>query len=405
MNFNLSPEQQMLADSAERFIREQYPFEVRRTVANGMTGYSDKQWSAMAELGWLMLNVPEAYGGLGSDYADTCILMQALGKGLVSEPLISIGVWAASLIGACDDESIKQNWLEAIACGTSKFAIAHLENGMTINQSINSPNITTRAEKDGDGYVINGQKTVVFDGPVADAFLVTAAENSSGSFSVFLIDKNTVGLTLDNYRLIDGSGASDITFDQCRVAAGNRILAGQQASDSFAMASDRAHLAALASMVGIMEACLELVPDYVKNRKQFGQPIAQFQVIQHTLADMFVAYQESRSILFHALANIDNVDTCARQQALSAAAIVIGEGLQLITEQGIQLHGGYGVTDEYPISHYYRRGLVLQQLVGDGDEHAVRFSATQLSATQLSATQLSTKQLSKKQSGGLAVEP
>jgi len=129
-----------------------------------------------------------------------------------------------------------------------------------------------------------------------------------------------------------------------------------------------------------MEACLELVPDYVKNRKQFGQPIAQFQVIQHTLADMFVAYQESRSILFHALANIDNADTQARQQALSAAAMVIGDGLQLITEQGIQLHGGYGVTDEYAISHCYRRGLVLQQFVGD--DHAIRFSTAPLSARQ-----------------------
>ena len=376
MDFNLSSEQQMLASSAERFIRDQYPFELRRTVANGMTGYSDKQWSAMADLGWLMLNVPESYGGLGSDYADTCILMQALGKGLVSEPLISTGVWAASLIGACEDEAFKKYWLEAIASGAQKFAIAHFENG----QSINSHKITTRAEKDGDGYVINGQKTVVFDGPVADAFLVTAAENSSGSFSVFLVDKNTVGLTLDNYRLIDGSGASDISFDQCRVAVGNRILAGQRAADSFAMASDRAHLAALASMVGIMEACLELVPDYVKNRKQFGQPIAQFQVIQHTLADMFVAYQESRSILFHALANIDNADTQARQQALSAAAMVIGDRLQLITEQGIQLHGGYGVTDEYAISHCYRRGLVLQQFVGD--DHAIRFSTAPLSARQ-----------------------
>src|SRR5690606_1443106 len=134
------------------------------------------------------------------------------------------------------------------------------------------------------------------------------------------------------------------------------------------------HLALLPTIAGLMEGSLELAADYARTRRQFGQPIAAFQAIQHLLADMFVACQESQSILFQALAAIDSPDAARRQRALSAAAVVMGEGLRFVTEQGIQLHGGYGATDEYAISHCRRRGMVLAQWCGDGDEHLARCS-------------------------------
>ena len=370
MDFNLSAEQQLLRDSVTRFVRERHPFKTRRTIANGATGYSDGLWSAMAELGWLALNVPEDQGGLGAPMADTLVLMQGLGEGLVAEPVINTGVWAACLLAGGEGAAVRRHWLEAIASGAARLVVAHRENG----RSWQSLPPATRARRDGDGYVLGGQKIAVFDAPVADALLVTAAEEGQPGLAVFLVERNTPGLVRDDYRLVDGTAASDLTLLNCRVPAANRLLAGEEGAAVFAAASDRAHLAVLATLAGLMEGSLELAADYARTRRQFGQPIGAFQAIQHLLADMFVACQESQSILFHALAAIDSPDASQRQRALSAAAVVMGEGLRFVTEQGIQLHGGYGVTDEYAISHYHRRGLVLAQWFGDGDEHLARFS-------------------------------
>jgi alkylation response protein AidB-like acyl-CoA dehydrogenase len=213
----------------------------------------------------------------------------------------------------------------------------------------------------------------VLDAPSA-THMVVSAKREDGAAGLFLVSADAAGMTRETYRLIDGAAAADLFLDNVQIDANALIATGEVAGELLARASDRASLALMAQAVGAMEACNEVCAAYIKERKQFGQPIGKFQALQHIMADMFVSAHQARSVLYYALAHID-AEADARQAAVSTAKLLIGEATQLVSRAGVQLHGGYGVTDEFIVSHYYRRLLTLEKMFGDTDCHTRRLAA------------------------------
>ena len=365
MDFNLSDLQRMLLDSAERFIGDHYSLEHRRELRAVKDGLDAEAWSTFAELGWLSILVPEELGGLGGSMADVAVLASALGSRCVTEPFVSSAVIGATILAGADTPPA--DLIEGIVAGTVRIALAHDEGAERYDyRGVRSTTVTDGS----NGPVVDGRKMIVADAPSATHFIVTA--QGPGGPSLALVAADADGIDQDSYALYDGTRASDIAFHK---AQGIAILSsGDGALALLDRALDNARLAYGAQGIGSMESDLNICSDYLKERQQFGQPIGQFQALQHIMADMFVATHQARSALFFALANIDG-PVADRVRAVSLARINIAEAMQLVGRQAIQLHGGYGVTDEYEVSHHYRYQLVIEKLYGDIDYHTRRLAA------------------------------
>ncbi|MGE0383105.1 MAG: acyl-CoA dehydrogenase family protein [Gammaproteobacteria bacterium] len=367
MDFNLSDEQAMLRDSARRFVESSYSAEQHRHLTQSADGYSPEHWAQFAELGWLALPLPEAVSGYAFSFADVALLMEEIGRGLVMEPFLTTAVLCARVVERSGHAG-RDALLGEIAEGGRKLALAYSE-GVAAFDAAALP--ATTARRDGDGFVLVGDKTLVFDAPSADALIVTAALD--GSLALFLAGANLPGVSMQRYALHDGTRAADVRFDGVRLPADALLAQGAAAVDVLEEALDRATLARLAEAVGAMEACLQVTSAYIKERRQFGQPIGKFQALQHIMSDMFVDTQESRSMLFHGIAHIDDPDPAVRKRAVSLAKFAIGRAGHAVAAGGIQLHGGYGVTDEYVISRYFRRLMAIEKAFGDTADHGRRY--------------------------------
>jgi alkylation response protein AidB-like acyl-CoA dehydrogenase len=368
MDFNLSDEQQMLRDSARRYIREQYGFESRRSLENSAAGWSAEHWQAYAEMGWLALGLPEDVGGLDCSFVDTAMLLEALGQGLVLEPYVSSVVLCGRILERCPEAPRRVELLEGLAEGRLKLALAHDEPA----QHHQRTSAATLARRNAGSYLLQGAKTVVMDAPSADHFIVSANLEGEGGLGLFLVDRATPGLTLSAYPLIDGSRAADLQLSGVVLAADALLAHGRHALEVLDEALDRATLARTAEAVGAMETVLQLCSDYLKTRVQFGQPIGKFQALQHRMSEMFVEVQGARSILFQGLARIDAAPQ-ARARAVSAAQVVVSHAGRFVGAQGIQLHGGMGMTDECAVGHYFKRLVTIEKSYGDADWHLRRF--------------------------------
>ncbi|MEO5641395.1 MAG: acyl-CoA dehydrogenase family protein [Sphingomicrobium sp.] len=369
MDFNPSDLQRMLLDSAERYLRERFTLDHRRSLRSVEDGLDRDAWAMFAELGWLALAIPEAAGGLGGSIDDIALLSTALGANLVTEPFVSTAVLAVHLLA--NASPAREDVLGRIAAGDCRIALAHDEPGEPDEDDADLSTIITRED---DALTLTGRKMLVLDAPSADSLIVTASLGDERSMVLVLVDSGASGVHFSPYSLIDGSRAADIRFDAVRLGA-DAILAGPAtARGLLAEATDRATMALLGKAVGSMEACLRFCSAYLKERHQFGQPIGGFQALQHIMADMFVATHQSRSALYQALSNADS-PAAERGRAVSLAKLVVAEASQLVSRQGIQLHGGYGVTDEYEISHHYRQLLVIEKSFGDILFHTRRLAA------------------------------
>jgi alkylation response protein AidB-like acyl-CoA dehydrogenase len=263
-----------------------------------------------------------------------------------------------------------KNHLDKLVGGSLRLALAHMEPG---ERYPTLKRCSARARPNAGGFLIDGVKTLVLDAPSANLFILTARIDDTDDVGIFLVPADSAGILLRSYVLIDGSQAADLQVNGVQVSLDSLLARGTAASTLFAEALDRACIALLAQAIGSMETCVQICGAYLKERKQFGQPIGQFQVLQHMATDMLVASHQSRSAMYHALANMAGTPN-ERGRAVSAAKIVIGEGSQIVSQLGVQLHGGYGVTDEYPISHHYRRLTVIEKSYGDIDFHVRRLS-------------------------------
>jgi len=375
MDFNFSEEQQLLADTVRRFLREHYTFEARRGILKSPQGWSREVWNELAGLGLTSLNVPEQYGGLNAGPVDTMLVMNALGEALVVEPYLAAAVLTPALLAHLNDDKAASELLPSIASGERIVIVAHQE--PKTRGELN--HVTTRAEKTADGYVLNGYKNVVTHAGAADELLVSArtcgkADEAEG-ISLFRVDPGAAGVTIKAYRTLDGQSAADIELTDVKLPAISRIGAEDKAFAAIDAAHGIALSALCAEAVGIMKAVNATTLEYTRSRKQFGQPIAKFQVLQHRMADMFLQSEQAVSMSYLAAIKCTEPDAAERQRALSAAKIVIGQAGRFIAQQSIQLHGGMGMTDELMVSHYFKRLTAIDLSFGDVDFHTQRFIA------------------------------
>jgi len=370
MDFNLSDEQQMIRDGARRFVREQYHFELRRTFATSAVGHSGEHWRTFAELGWLALGIPEDAGGLGCPITDTAILVEEFGRGLVLEPFVSTAVLCARIVDRSDNADVRLRVLSAVAAGESRLALAHDEPSGRFDPA----RAALSARSNEGSFVLNGTKMLVLDGPSADHFIVSAMVDGDSALSLFLVPKDAPGLSLEAYPLIDGGRACDLSLVNLRCPAEARLAGPEHATEILEEAFDRATVARIAEAIGAMEAAMSVTNEYVKTRVQFGQPIGKFQALQHRMAEMFVEVEKSRSALFRALAHLD-AEPVVRKGAVSAAKVVVAAAGKFVGGQGIQLHGGMGMTEECAVGHYFKKLVSFEKIYGDSDWHLQRFAS------------------------------
>ncbi|HEY2659840.1 MAG TPA: acyl-CoA dehydrogenase family protein [Caulobacteraceae bacterium] len=372
MDFSFTEEQSMLRDTVASFLQDKYDFETRRGIVKSETGWRPDYWKAFAEeLGILGAPFSEDLGGLGGGATENMIVMEEFGKALVIEPYLGTVVIGGGFLkhsgyaGAAD-------LIGKIVGGEATFAFAYAEPQARYTWR----DLKTTAKKDGAGYVLNGHKAVVVGAPWASHLIVTArtggGQRDEGGVSVFLVDKNAKGVVTRDYPTIDGLRASEVFFENVSVGADALIGAEGAGLPLVEKVIDEATAAVGAEAVGVLRKLHEGTLEYTKQRKQFGQPIAQFQVLQHRMVDMFIQVEQSVSMTYMATIKLSESDH-ERAKAISAAKVQIGRACKFVGQNAIQLHGGMGMTDEMAIGHYFKRATIIEGLFGSVDHHLRRY--------------------------------
>lgn len=368
MDFSLNDIQQMMQDSAAKFIKKQYDFEARRGLANSHIGYSEDNWTLFSELGWLALPIEEAYGGLDGGLVDTMILQQELGKGLLVEPYYATVLLGAKLIQKHGSEEQKQTLLEKVIAGQLKLALAHSEPQAAFDIS----QTETTAEKKNGLYVLNGYKAVVHGGECADLLIVPARTSGlageAEGISLFLLDPKLAGVKLRGYATNDGLRAAEVVLTQVEAPASSLLGQAGSAAKAIEAVLNEAIVALGAEAVGIMERLLTATSEYIKTRQQFDQTISRFQVLQHRLADMFMETEQAKSMVYFAAMEVAKGGVEASTVA-SMLKVKIGNAGRLVGQQAVQLHGGMGITDELDVGHYFKRLTCINSQLGSRDYH------------------------------------
>ena len=374
MDLTPSDEQRLLRESADRFVSETYTADHRRKIASEPLGFSADIWKQFADLGWLALPIAEAHGGLGGGAIEIGILMEAFGRGLVSEPYLSTVVIGAALISECGTEAQKQALLPKIADGSLDLAFAHSERQARFDLA----DVRTTAKKTPDGWRLDGNKTAVLDGNAAGQIIVSArvddGSGKPGKLCLFLVPQGTRGLASRDYPRLGGGRACNLELNGVQLPADALLGDGSDALPAIEAVIDRAMAALGAEAVGIMQTLLDQTLEYTKIRKQFGRPLSANQVIRHRLADMAMQCDEARSMALRAALMAD-AEPVARSRAASGAKAKIGKCARFVAEQSVQLHGAMGVTEELDIGSYFKRLLAFDTLFGGSAHHYRRHAA------------------------------
>jgi len=371
MDFEYSEEQQLLADSVQRFIQKDYDFEARKKIVASEAGYSEEAWRTFAEMGLLGLPLPQATGGFGGGALDLLAVMEAFGEGLVVEPYLATVGLGAQFIARGGSKAQQKAILPAVAEGRMKLAFAHTEPTARYNLA----RVETTATPSEGGWVLSGEKKVVLGAPLADKLIVSAATGKRG-FSLFLVDRTAPGVEVKPYRTFDEMRAGDVALDN--VQLDKKSLIGKKGAGLALVEEvvDFATALLCAEAVGVMKSANEATLEYLKTRKQFGVPIGTFQALQHRMVDMYVTGEQARSMACLAASKADAaVDADDRRRAISAAKIKIADACRQISQEAIQLHGGMGMSEELKVSHAFRRLTMIAQQFGDADHHLERFAA------------------------------
>ena len=374
MDFSFTEEQSMLRDTVASFLQDKYDFETRRGIVKSEAGWRPDYWKAFAEeLGILGAPFSEELGGLGGGATENMIVMEEFGKALVIEPYLGTVVIGGGFLkhsghaGAAD-------LIGKIVAGEATFAFAYAEPQARYTWR----DLKTTVRKDGSGYVINGHKAVVVGAPWASHLIVTArtggGQRDEGGVSVFVVDKAAKGVVTRDYPTVDGLRASEVFFENVAVGADALIGAEGSGLPLVDKVIDEATAAVCAEAVGVLRKLHEGTLEYTKQRKQFGQPIAQFQVLQHRMVDMFIQLEQSVSMTYMATIKLAESDD-ERAKAISAAKVQIGRACKFVGQNAIQLHGGMGMTDEMAIGHYFKRATLIEGLFGSVDHHLRRYEA------------------------------
>ncbi len=373
MDFDLTEEQRLLKDSVERLVTDRYEFEARKKIMAEPDGWSREIWAQYAELGILGLPFEEKHGGFGGGPVETAIVMEAFGRGLVLEPYFATVILGAGLVRAAGDEALQGALLPQVAAGKLLLAFAHVERQSRYNLA----DVSTTAKRDGDSWVLDGAKSVVLHGDVADKLLVTARVSGNrrdrDGIGLFLVDANAPGVSRRGYPTQDNQRAAEVTFAGAQAEA---VLGETGAAlPVVERVVDEAIAALCAESVGLLAAMQELTVEYMKTRKQFGVTIGSFQALQHRAVDMFVSVEQARSIALFAGVMAGESDPVERARAMSAAKVQIGRSGKHVGEEAVQLHGGIGMTMEYKVGHYFKRQTMIDLLFGTADEHLAKLAA------------------------------
>lgn len=369
MDFKLSEEQQMLQDTAARLVRDNYGFEAREQFAKSELGYSLAFWQKMGELGLTAVPFAEELGGFAGTGVDTQLIMTELGRGLCLEPYLQSVIFAGGLVSQSGSDEQRTELLPAIASGQLQMTVAVDE--PTSHYQLHD--VRTRAEAVDGGWRLNGRKSVVIGGHSAGLILVSVrtagSDRDESGISLFLLDPRAPGVKRRDYPTMDGRRACDLYLEDVFVSDAGVLGEPGQALAALRYQQGRAVAAQCAEAVGSMEAVCELTLDYLKTRQQFGQVIGKFQALQHRMVDMRIELDLATSMAILAACAADAPDSDERSRTLAAAKVLIVRAARFIAEQGVQLHGGIGLTWEYGLSHHAKHLLMLGHQLGSDDHH------------------------------------
>jgi len=374
MDFTFNEEQSLIQDQVDQFILKEYDWETRQSLSHSDLGFGQENWQKFAELGWLGISVSEDSGGFGGSAIESMLIMEAFGKGLVVEPFLETMIMSGGILDDHGSAEQKSSLLEPAIAGDMQLALAYAEPQSRFNLS----DVVTEAKADGDNFILNGYKSVVMNGPSANKIIVSARTSGSqldeNGITLFVIDSEASGLNKANYKTVDGRRASDLTIENVSVSRDDivgELDSGYEILDS---AIDKAILAISAEAVGAMEVLYKTTVEYTKTREQFGTAIGKFQVLQHRMVDMFMEYEQCKSLLYMATMKHEEgaVDS---KKAISGLKYQVGKAGKFIGQQAVQLHGGMGVTDELNVGHYFKRLTTVGTIFGNTDYHLKKYTS------------------------------
>jgi alkylation response protein AidB-like acyl-CoA dehydrogenase len=372
MNFEFSDDEQQLSEAVQRWVERGYGFE-RRTAIAKAGGFSAQAWGEIAELGLLGLGTSEEDGGMAMGPVAAMLALEALGRGLVLEPVAAVALVAASVVAQAP-AGVRASWAPRIASGDARVVLAYQERAA--RYALNR--VDTKAVATGDAWTVNGAKSIVTIGDQADAFIVSArvsgAADDAAGIALLLVERGAAGVKTQGYALQDGSRAAEVSFAN---APATLLVAAGPAFAALELAVDTGIAALAAEAVGAMDKLFELTADYLNTRKQFGVPIGTFQALRHRMADMKMALELARSMSYYATLKLGEAPD-ARRRAIAQAKVQLGQSARYLGQQAIQLHGGIGMTDEYIGSHYFKRLTAMEMQFGDTMHHIGEVSARML---------------------------
>ena len=371
----LTEEQEILQRTAREFVQGRSSFKRIRALrdeADG-EGFSPELWAEMGRLGWLGIVVPEGYGGAGLGWVDLMLVLEELGRGLIPEPIVGTLLLGTTALLLGGSEAQKQAHLPAVVAGERLLAVAYQEPASRYALH----HVETRAERAGNGWTLSGRKVHVVDGQAADWFVVSArtagdAHDESG-VTLFLVPRDASGLRVERQRRVDGRGAAIVQLEGVRAETDAVLGAADQGAGLLSRVVDRATIGLCAEMLGSMSACFDMTLEYLKTRTQFGVPIGSFQALKHRAARQFIELELTRSIVLAAHRALDEHADDARVARLASVAKArCSDAFVLIGNEGVQMHGGIGMTDEHDVGFFLKRARAAEFQFGDAAFHRDR---------------------------------
>ena len=351
MNFDFTDDQEQLRDAVRRWVDKAYNFERRRGITQA-GGFSREAYGQLAELGLCGLYIPEANDGLGMGPVEGMVVMEELGRGIVLEPLVQALIAGGVLSGYAPD-AVKIAWLPKIASGEALVVLASQERAARYRLDI----CEAKAAESGSGWALTAIKSIVSAGDQADAFIVPA--QVEGVIALFLVERTAAGVSTRGYGTQDGGRAAEVMLKNAPAS-----LITLDGLAALAHAVDIGIAATCAEAVGVMDKTLAITVDYMNTRKQFGVAISSFQALRHRVADMKMQLELARSMSYYASLKL-NAPAEERRAAMARAKYQLGNSMRFVGQQAVQLHGGIGMTDEYIVSHYFKRLTQMEMTFGD----------------------------------------
>ena len=361
MDFDFTDDQEQLRDAVRKWVDKGYDFDRRRSITK-TGGFSREAYGELADLGLPGLYISEEDGGLGMGPTEGMVVMEELGRGIVLEPFVHTLI-ASGVLSGYAHADIKTAWLPKIASGEALVVLAYQERAARYDLT----KCAAKAVPVQDAYSLTAIKSIVAAGDLADAFIVPALLN--GAIALFLVERAAAGVNCQGYVTQDGARAAEVAFKDAPA-----VLVTTEGAKALAHAVDIGIAASCAEAVGVMDKTLAVTVDYMNTRKQFGVVISSFQALRHRVADMKMQLELARSMSFYAALKL-NAPEDERRRAMARAKYQLGVSMRFVGQQAVQLHGGIGVTDEYIVSHYFKKLTALEMTFGDTLHHLGDVSA------------------------------